>query len=77
MLMNMTLLMDKLVQKHRVAPKSNVKNFPGYYFPYVGFANLMILSMTQTVSRVARLGGFFYIDVLSVGILRVEIYEIS
>ena len=37
----------------------------------------MILSMTQTVSRVARLGGFFYIDVLSVGILRVEIDKIS
>ena len=77
MFMNMTLLMDKLVQKHRLAPKSNVKNVPGYFFPYVGFANLMILSMTQTVSRVARLGGFFYIDVLRVGILRVEIDEIS
>ena len=73
----MTLLMDKIVQKLLLAPKSNVKNFPGYFFPYVGFTNLMILSITQTVSLVARLGGFFYIDVLRDGILRVEIDEIS
>ena len=76
MFMNMTLLMDKLVQKHRLAPKSNVKNFPSYFFPYVGFAKMMILSMIQTDCRVARLGGFFNIDVLRDGILRVEIDEI-
>ena len=44
-------------------------------FLYVGFVNIRILSMIQTDCRVSRLGGFFYIDVLNEGILRVETDE--
>ena len=61
--MNMTLLMDKIVQKLLLAPKSNVKNFPRCFFLYVGFVNIRILSMIQTDCRVATSRGFFYIDV--------------
>lgn len=47
--MNMTLFMEKIVQKLRLVPKSNVKNFPGYLIPYVGFVNFMILSSLEVV----------------------------
>ena len=73
--MKMTLLMDKILQKLCLAPKSNAKNFPGYFFLYVGFGKIRILFMIQTDCRVARFGGFFYIDVQSACILRVEIDE--
>ena len=67
--------MDKIVQKLYLAPKSNVKNLTGEFFPYLGFVTFAIQPMIQTDCRVANFVGFFYIDVQSMCILRVEIDE--
>lgn len=37
LLMKMTLLMDNLIQKRRLAPEWNMKNLHGHFFPYVDF----------------------------------------